>query len=136
MARQNYAKSDIQENQWLYEIDFRGEDCSQDLVKFNMKEIKELAKLVRDDAFLNENAQNFGDAAAEELDERYIDLELQLGTLRELEECGEDYVLDQYGQTEDDICEEIKYVYDQLFSLFDAKLDVNGKIVKFCWAKQ
>ena len=70
-----------------------------------------------------------------DLEQLYFDLDLQIGTFIEAEENGESYIIEQYEQSIDDVKEEIIYVLDQIFDIFDARLESkDGKKLKFCWA--
>lgn len=63
------------------------------------------------------------------------DFNLQIGTIEEAEENGEDYIIEQYDQTIDDVQDEIIYALDGIFDIFDARLTAeDGTIFKFCWA--
>lgn len=133
MAKKLGKISSLQENSWLYEIDFRRDEFTSDLLNHNKNELKNLLKIANDDKD-GEQIYHFKDLLSD-LEQLYFDLDLQIGTFIEAEENGELYIIEQYEQSVDDVKEEIIYVLDQIFDIFDARLESkDGKKLKFCWA--
>lgn len=133
MAKKLGKISSLQENSWLYEIDFRRDEFTSDLLNHNKNELKNLLKIANDDKD-GEQIYHFKDLLSD-LEQLYFDLNLQIGTFIEAEENGESYIMEQYEQSADDVKEEIIYVLDQIFDIFDARLESkDGKKLKFCWA--
>ncbi len=133
MAKKLGKISSLQENSWLYEIDFRRDEFTSDLLNHNKNELKNLLKIANDDKD-GEQIYHFKDLLSD-LEQLYFDLNLQIGTFIEAEENGESYIMEQYEQSVDDVKEEIIYVLNQIFDIFDARLESkDGKKLKFCWA--
>ena len=133
MAKKLDNISSLQDNSWLYEIDFRRDEFTSDFLNHNKNELKNLLKIANDDKD-GEQIYHFKDLLSD-LEQLYFDLDLQIGTFIEAEENGESYIIEQYEQSIDDVKEEIIYVLDQIFDIFDARLESkDGKKLKFCWA--
>lgn len=123
----------LEQNSWLYEIDFRRDEFTSDLLNHNKNELNNLLKIANDDKD-GEQIHNFGDLLSD-LEQLYFDFDLQIGTFIEAEENGESYIIEQYEQSIDEVEEEIIYVLDQIFDIFDARLEsTDGTKFKFCWA--
>lgn len=134
MAKKLGKISSLKENSWLYDIDFRRDEFTSDLLlNYNKNELKNLLKIANDDKD-GEQIYHFKDLLSD-LEQLYFDLDLQIGTFIEAEENGESYIIEQYEQSIDDVKEEIIYVLDQIFDIFDTTLESkDGKKLKFCWA--
>lgn len=133
MAKKRGNINMLEQNSWLYEIDFRRDEFTSDLLNHNKNELKNLLRIANDDKD-GEQIHHFDDLLSD-LEQLYSDFDLQIGTFIEAEENGEDYIIEQYDQSIDDVEEEIIYVLDQIFDIFDARLDSkDGHKFKFCWA--
>lgn len=133
MAKKRGNISMLEQNSWLYEIDFRRDEFTSDLLNHNKNELNNLLKIANDDKD-GEQIHNFGDLLSD-LEQLYFDFDLQIGTFIEAEENGEPYIMEQYEMSIDEVEEEIIYVLDQIFDIFDARLEsTDGKKFKFCWA--
>ena len=133
MAKKRGEIDSLQENSWLYEIDFRWDEFTSDLLKHNKNELNNLLKIANNDED-GEQIYHFDDLLSD-LEQLYSDFDLQIGTFIEAEENGESYIMEQYEMSIDEVEEEIIYALDQIFDIFDARLDSkDGKKFKFCWA--
>ena len=133
MAKKRGTIAMLEQNSWLYEIDFKRDEFTMDVLNHNKNELKQLLNIARDDKD-GLKIKNFGDLL-DDLEMKYSDFNLQIGTIEEAEENGEDYIIEQYDQTIDDVQDEIIYALDGIFDIFDARLTAeDGTIFKFCWA--
>lgn len=109
------------------------DEFTMDVLNHNKNELKQLLNIARDDKD-GLKIKNFGDLL-DDLEMKYSNFNLQIGTIEEAEENGENYIIEQYDQTIDNVQDEIIYALDGIFDIFDARLTVeDGTIFKFCWA--
>lgn len=132
MAKKRGKISQLPNYSWLYEINFRREEFTVDVLKHNQKEINQLIQMIVEDPDVKDIKEI--QTLVDDLDERFSDFTLQIGTMIEAEENGEDYIINEYDMTTEDVKEEIEYALHGIFDIFDTKIHHNNFIYKFCWA--
>ena len=134
MAKKRRRVSQMENNGWLYEINFKRDEMSLEMLNHNHKEIEDLVTRCYQDKDCIDKIKNFTELI-DELESLLADLDVQLDTVQEAEDNGEAYIQEQYEMSLSDVETELEYVFDQIFDVFDAKLETtDGRPMKFCWA--